>query len=133
MQWFSYGKDWRLSTAPWWTPTLMLNSSLNWPFTCTQNLAFSYIALTARITHSWTPALLIAHRRTFLGTWSKGFCKVTKAKYRGSYLPRCFSCIWHRMKIASVVILSISTWDLITESRTLSMIFISWSSNFKPL
>ena len=38
-----------LNTAPWWAPTLMLNSSLNWPFTCTQHLAFSYTALTAYV------------------------------------------------------------------------------------
>ena len=92
-----------LSTAPWWTQNLMLNSSLNWPFTRTQDLAFSYITLTARITHSSTPTLLIAHQRTFLGTRSKSFSKSTKAKYRGLCLPICFSCNWRRMKIAPVV------------------------------
>ena len=53
------------SAAPGWTPTLMLNSSLNWPFRCTQDLAFSCIALTTCITHSSTPTVLTAHWRTF--------------------------------------------------------------------
>ena len=58
------------------------------------------------------------------GYMIRGFSKSTKAKYRGLCLPRCFSCNWHRMKIASVVPQPgikwdciLSTWDLITESR----------------
>ena len=34
------------------------------------SILISYIALTAHITHSSTPTLLIVHQRTFLGTWS---------------------------------------------------------------
>ena len=83
--------------------------------------------------------LLIAHKRAFLGTQSEAFSESTKVKYRGVCLPTCFSCNWCRMKIASLVpwpciktnyILSISTWDLITASRTLSMIFITWCMYF---
>ena len=90
-----------LSTAPWWIPTLILSSSLNWPFRHTQDLAFSYIPLTASITHSSTATLLIAHTRTFLGTRSKAFFKSTKGKYRCLHSPRCFSCNWCRINIAS--------------------------------
>ena len=107
-----------LSTAPWWEATSMLNSSLNWRFSFTWNLAISCNALTASITYSSIPIILIPHQSNFLNTQSKSFSKSTKAKYRSLCLPGCSSCNWHRMKIASVKrqpgILLISTWDLIT-------------------
>ena len=62
-----------LSTTPRWIPTLMSNSSLNWPFRLARNWAFSYIDLTANITHFSTPTLLITQKRTFLCTLSKAF------------------------------------------------------------
>ena len=79
---------------------------------------------------------------THPGSWSKAFSESTKVKYKGLCLPKCFSRNWSRMKIASVVLqhgikptctLLISTWYLIADLKSLSMIFITWPSIFEPL
>ena len=87
--------------------------------------------------HSSTPSLLITHQRTFLDT----LCQ--QKQNRGvKHWPRCFSCNWRIMKIPFVVprprikpdcIILISTWDLVTLSRTISISFITWFCIFKPL
>ena len=92
-----------LSAAPWSMPTFMMNQSLSWPFTWTQDLAFSYIALSAHNTHSSTPALLIAHQRTFLGARSKTFFDKSRQKQNTGFMFIEMFLLLRLMKIASVV------------------------------
>ena len=120
-----------LSTPSSLTSTLKWNCHWIYHQTHTRFSIFS-ISRYGSITHSPTTTLLIVYQKILLDTRLKAFSKSTKAKYMGFCCRRCFSCNYNRMEIASVVLLphikpncmlSISTWDLITESRTLSIIF----------
>ena len=62
-----------LRTEPWWTPTPTSNSSLYSEPTLTRLRALLYIACTRHNIHSSTPTFLIAHHKTFQGTWSNAF------------------------------------------------------------
>lgn len=53
--------------------------------------------------HSSTPSFLIAYQRTWRGTLSKAFSRLTKAKYRFLFFAKKFSCNCLEMNIASEV------------------------------
>ena len=110
---------------PWCTPTPMPNSSLYWPWTHTWLRASEYMPWVIHTAHSSTPRLRKAHHRTFLGTWSKAFLRLMKAKWISLFSAMYFYYSWRTTKMVSVVPLTGTKPNCIS-----SMFTISWMLEF---